>query len=166
MVDLETLGTAPDSIIVSIGAVVFDERGIQDEGSWNLHLDQPERHLDINTMKWWMQQSDEARKVFANRETVALRHALEELALQFDKETRIWSYGANFDEVLLANAYHQIGRGTPWSYKHVRCLRTVRAMYKDVTVVEQGTKHNALDDARWQVQLLLEICKQKGLVLP
>lgn len=166
MVDLETLGLAPDSIIVSIGAVVFDERGIQGEGSWNLHLVQPDRHLDVGTVKWWMQQSDEARKVFSRTDAVALSYALEEFSKEFDKDTRIWCNGANFDEVLLANAYRQMNRGAPWAYKNVRCFRTVRAMYPDVKIEESGVKHNALADATWQANLLIEICKQKGIQLP
>lgn len=164
MVDLETLGTAPDSIIVSIGAVTFTARGIEDEGYWSLHLDQPGRHVDLSTIKWWMGQNDAARAVF-QQPVHGLAFALEDLGSKFDAETRIWSYGANFDEVLLSDAYRQSKRRTPWTYKNVRCFRTLRAMYPDVLLESAGTKHNALDDARWQTQLLLEIVKQKDIPL-
>lgn len=165
MVDLETLGLAPDSVIVSIGAVIFTDQGIEGEGYWTPFLDQPDRHVDLGTVKWWMQQSDEARSVFTTTPAYTLQYALDELAQEFDKDTLIWSNGANFDEVLLANAYRQGRKNVPWAYRNVRCFRTLRAQYPDVKVDTLGTKHNALDDARWQAQLLLEIVKQKGIEL-
>lgn len=163
MVDLETLGLSADSTIVSVGAVVFTKDGIEAEGYWPLHLDQPDRHADLGTIKWWMQQDDAARSVFSEKTVVALRHALEELARQFDKDTLIWCNGANFDEPMLAHAYKQAGLRTPWAYKNVRCFRTVRAQHRDVDVGEQGTKHNALDDARWQAQTLIAIMQKTGV---
>jgi DNA polymerase III epsilon subunit-like protein len=165
MVDLETLGLSPDSAIVSVGAVVFTKDGIEAEGYWPLYLDQPGRDVDLNTLKWWLQQDDAARAVFAEKNLFSLKSALEHLAEQFCDGTRIWSNGANFDEVLLSSAYKQLRMRTPWSYKHVRCFRTIRAQYPDIVIPEQGVKHNALDDARWQAQYLIEIMKQKGIEL-
>lgn len=112
-----------------------------------------------------MSQSDAARAVFANKDVVSMNYALDELRSAFDADTCIWSYGANFDEVILAHAYRQKRERTPWSYKNVRCFRTIRAQYPDVEIAETGTKHNALDDAKWQTELLLEIAKQKGVML-
>jgi hypothetical protein len=114
-----------------------------------------------------MQQSDAARAIFNQRDGLfSLSNALDELGQQFDAETRFWSNGANFDEVLLADACQQLNRPRPWNYKYVRCYRTVRAMFPDVKIEDVGTKHNALDDARYQASVLIEACKTKGLVLP
>lgn len=38
MVDLETLGTKPNSAILSIGAVAFDDQGLHDEFYCNVDL--------------------------------------------------------------------------------------------------------------------------------
>lgn len=166
MVDLETLGRDADSVIVSIGAVEFSvDRGIENEGYWPLDLVQPGRHLDLETIRWWLQQDVAARQVFGEERPVPLSTALDELAQAFDADTCIWVYGANFDEVILNHAYRQQHKPVPWHYRNVRCLRTLRALYPDVTILENGTKHNALVDARWQAQLLLAIVKEKGVPL-
>jgi hypothetical protein len=170
MIDLETLGIEPDSVIVSIGAVTFTEAGIEAEAYWPLRLTpQNGRHVNLQTIQWWMTQSEEARAVFATPPDKAftLSTALVDLAKAFDKDTLIWSHGANFDEVLLADAYRReaVARTPPWTYKNVRCFRTVKAQYPDVEVPAIGTAHNALDDARYQAQVLLEIVKQKGFKL-
>lgn len=162
MVDLETLGLSADSVIVSVGAVVFTKDGIEAEGYWPLYLGQPDRHVDLDTVKWWMSQNDAARAVFADKNVVALKHALKELARQFDKDTLVWSNGANFDELMLTHAYKQHGLRAPWAYKNVRCFRTIRAQHPDVKIDDQDTKHNALDDARWQAQTLIAIMQKTG----
>ena len=165
MVDLETLGLSPDSVIVSVGAVVFTKDGIESEGYWPLTLDQSDRNIDLGTLKWWMQQNEAARAVFAEKRTFSLRAALENLSMQFCDGTRIWSNGANFDEVLLTHAYAQLRIRKPWDYKHVRCYRTIRAQFPDIKLPSNGTKHNALDDARYQALTLIEIMKQKNIDL-
>ena len=76
MVDLETLGTEADAVILSIGAVVFDlEAGGMlpaydgDPRSHTFYavLDidsQPRRHISGGTIAWWMAQTEAARAVF------------------------------------------------------------------------------------------------------
>lgn len=65
MVDLETLGTAPGSVILSIGAVRFDvEEGLLDEFYVNIDVESSQRlglTIDGATVMWWMKQSDAAR---------------------------------------------------------------------------------------------------------
>lgn len=166
MVDLETLGLRPDSVILSIGAVVFDANTIDSESYWTVELDQPGRRIDADTVRWWLGQSEGARRaIYDPRETWTLGRALDEFAELFDADTRIWANGANFDIVLLEHAYS--GR-TPWKYKNTRCYRTVRAMFPgiDNEIDSMGDEHNALDDARHQTRVLQHACATKGLVLP
>lgn len=164
MLDTETLGLAVDSIIVSIGAVVFTENGVEGTGYWPVSLHQPNRTVSSSTVAWWMQQSDEARKVFTE-ESVPLSQALKELASSFDRDTWVWSNGADFDIPLLKNAYEELGLKAPWNYKNTRCFRTVRALYPEVVVSENGVKHNALADAAWQANYLYSLSQQHGLKL-
>lgn len=166
MVDLESLGLDEDCLILSIGVVVFSkDSGIEQEGHWPLRLDQPGRTVDVNTVAWWMQQEDAARAVFAadKANQYALRAALEDVSKAFDRDTLIWSNGANFDEPILKHAFKQHGLKVPWGYKNVRCFRTIRAQYPDIIVPSDGVKHNALDDARWQANVMLEIMRQKDI---
>jgi hypothetical protein len=67
MVDIETLSTRLNAVVLSIGAVAFDPYSDQIGHSFSIQLDPQEqmekgRHVDINTIKWWMGQSEEAKK--------------------------------------------------------------------------------------------------------
>ena len=92
MIDLETLGTLPGSVILSIGAVVFDpSKPISEciEGQFYcvVNTEDSLRHgLKLNqaTLDWWERQSQEAREVLheaASQDTSShLNMALEMLA--------------------------------------------------------------------------------------
>ena len=69
-VDLETLGTVADAVILSIGAVRFDpdSNQIDDAGfyrsiSIDSNLDH-KRRVQEDTLIWWMKQPAAAQKVF------------------------------------------------------------------------------------------------------
>src|ERR1700721_3055421 len=65
MADIETLGTRPGSVILSIGAVAFDHRqGLGPEFHVKINQQSSERAgltVDKGTLAWWMRQSPEAR---------------------------------------------------------------------------------------------------------
>lgn len=167
MLDTETFGLSPDSLIVSIGAVFFDETGLGINGYWPLELkNQIGRVIDPDTVAWWLQQSDDARHVFhSDVERHTIYEALTSLASAITKETLVWSNGADFDLPLLTHAYKAVGMSTPWGYKNTRCFRTLRAQFPDVEEPESLTKHNALDDAKWQASFLVEVMKKHNLEL-
>lgn len=171
MVDLETLGLTPDSVVLSIGAVVFDATTTHSEHHWVLNPDQPGRRIDPNTVKWWLNQSDAARNAITHpKEMWTLGRALDDFGYLFDTNTRIWSNGANFDIPILEHVYARaFGPMTPpWKYKNTRCYRTVRAMFPSIgdKVNSTDEEHNALDDARHQVRVLQYACTHKGFSLP
>src|SRR6478609_2831880 len=64
MLDLETLGQKPGSVILSIGACVFDRVGVHER--FYTRVD-PQSCIDaglqadLSTFLWWMKQGDEAR---------------------------------------------------------------------------------------------------------
>ncbi len=58
MIDLETLGTRPDGVILSVGGVKFDPNGskIIDEFYYKLDVDEQTergRSIDESTIEWW-----------------------------------------------------------------------------------------------------------------
>ena len=70
MIDLETLGTKADSVIISIGAVKFDldseqmdDNGFYASVSIDSNLERG-RKIDEDTLLWWLQQSTDAQAVF------------------------------------------------------------------------------------------------------
>lgn len=164
MVDLETISTKPNAAIVAIGACEFNVengtwgRTFYTNVDWKSNLSY-NRHVDLDTIQWWMKQSDEARMALVNGSSKSFAAALLDFGL-FYKECgakAIWSH-ANFDERILETAYADIDTKKPWHFKDIRDIRTTMSMLpKDVhdQIWEEskrvGTHHNALDDAIFQV---------------
>lgn len=157
MVDLETLGTRADSVIMSIGAVKFDlDTGEIDRNnafyasvSIDSNHEAAPRHISESTLMWWLKQSPEAQKVFSEPKTT-LYVALGELADWFgaDDDIAVWSNGADFDIPMLAHAYHANSLSAPWKFFNTRCFRTMKNL-PGVPRPQALPKvaHNALDDA-------------------
>lgn len=167
MLDLETLGTAPGSAILAIGAVKFGGGQIYSEFYEKISLINSVAcgfTIDPATVLWWMQQSDEARAEFA-KPARSLSHVLEDFSHWVfrqpddqpqNDDAEIWGNGASFDNVLLSVAYDRAGHTRPWKYSNDRCYRTVKNIYKGGAEMERtGTHHNALDDARSQAMHLM-----------
>lgn len=152
MIDLETLGTAADAVVMSIGAVEFDLDGrigrtFYRSISIDSNLDAG-RRVQEDTLIWWMKQSEEARKVFEEPKT-SLEGALLELSQWYPKDAKAWSNGASFDSPILEHAYCQAHMETPWYFWNTRCVRTYRDLpgADGITKVQAEVAHNALSDA-------------------
>jgi DNA polymerase III epsilon subunit-like protein len=172
-IDLETLGTVADAVILSIGAVRFDpfSDAIDDNGfyasiSIESNLD-ANRRIQEDTLLWWMKQSAAAQNVFFEP-----KNALENALIDFSEwvghdQHCMWSNGADFDLPMLAHAFTQHKLTIPWKHWNSRCVRTVKELplAKGVTVPRTGTHHNALYDAIYQAKLVQAITKvMKGKV--
>jgi len=154
MVDLETLGNGPQSVIIAIGAVEFDPDVGAVSRMFEYRID-PQScidaglKMDASTVMWWMQQSDEARSVFKS-DLGPLVDALEDFAEWYPKGAPLWGNGATFDNVILANAYKSVKLKQPWKYTDDRCYRTLKNLLPHINQEAVGVKHNAVDDARYQ----------------
>lgn len=172
MADLETLGTRPGSVIISLGATKFDENGPYGEPFY-MRIDMQScvdagMLIDVDTVKWWMKQSDAAREEF-QKVSVPITDALKDFTTWMLRDIKLgsflelWGNGANFDNSLLGEAYRRCGLTQPWMFWNDRCYRTLKAMYPDIKMPKrEGTHHNALDDAISQVNhLILFPCFQE-----
>ena len=166
MLDLETLSTRPDAVIVSIGACKFDSQtGTISPNTFHCHLemnDQIElgRHIDADTIRWWMKQSDEARRELNGN--LSLTEAISDLTQWIGPDSfSIWSNGASFDIPIIEHACATLNIGVPWPYNSSRCYRTIRALTKNSNpvILENPLAHNALEDAIHQVRQLSEFFK-------
>jgi hypothetical protein len=155
MLDIESLGVKPGSVILNIGAVEFDpwtgEFGkelyvvidVADSQSYGMTI-------DAETIKWWMNQSADARlSSFGGGKTYSLRAALN-LLFNFTIGKKIWCHGPSFDASLLEYAYRKVGLLIPWKFSDVRCTRTIYDLAGVSPDRSKGTHHNALDDAKAQ----------------
>ncbi|MBK1884634.1 3'-5' exoribonuclease [Luteolibacter pohnpeiensis] len=167
MVDIETMGNTPGSIILTLGAVKFDSSGITDTFYRRIDPESCERFglkPDVSTILWWFKQPDEAR-LEITYPGVELSQALTEFGEWLgDPMVEIWGNGASFDNTVLAAAYRACEIPLPWRYSRDRCYRTMKAMHPEVAVPDRvGTHHNALDDAMNQALHLIEIFKKLSL---
>lgn len=164
MVDLETLGTASNSVIVALGAARFDANGVLDTFYRRISAQScvdVGLQLDVSTVEWWMKQSAEARAVF-EQPGLQLATVLYDFQVWYAQGACLWGNGATFDNVLLANAYKACKVKAPWPYWGDRCYRTVKALHPLVKADPfEGVQHNALDDAVHQAKHVIKIAAAK-----
>ena len=168
MLDLETLSARSNAGIIAIGAAVFSETEVF-PNSYYVTVD-PEScekvGLDVSasTFVWWMQQSEEARAQFKTK-GLPLHTALEGFTnwCLDNNVDEVWGNGADFDCVILGNAYDACGMKKPWSYSKNRCFRTLYSRVPKNVREELwakhaiGTHHNARDDALRQANIAVEL---------
>lgn len=170
MIDIETLGTTPGSLILSIGAVCFDERGVHHDKAIYCTIDRKSctaagLTVDLDTVAWWMRQSDDARAAAFGTEGLPLAHALEDLRNWYGmiRAERVWCHGATFDVPLLDAAYRATGIEPPWKFWSVRCTRTLYELAGVEPDRTKGTHHNALDDAINQAEAAVLAHRKLGI---
>lgn len=164
MIDLETLGTKHDAIILSIGAVRFDPLNAQDLTDCfyvpvdPVSCEQYGLKADATTVMWWLgEKQSAARAQMVLEERTDLGSALEGFAMWYGTEPQpVWGNGATFDNVILRTAYERAGLACPWAFFHDRCYRTMKSLTL-IPAQRHGMHHNALHDAITQARHLCEI---------
>jgi hypothetical protein len=178
MIDLETLGTLPGSIILSLGACTFNRTAILERLEINIDPASCQRlglRIDAGTVLWWMGRDADARSAILNAPTVSLHSALEDFdawlrAHAPGKGLRLWSNGPSFDAVLLRSAYKAAGMQAPWEYWNERCVRTMldlgRVRLLDFRVGSGEIYHAALGDAIVQTRAVQAAWDQISAPMP
>lgn len=168
MVDLETMGTAAGSPIISLGAAVFTANSLVDTFYIDISLQSNfdlGRYPDAATVLWWMQQSDSARDSISKaKDAVTLAEGMEAFKVfcaQHDVKY-MWGNGATFDNTIIASSCRDAKVDYPISFRGDMCFRTVKNSYPHLDIEFQGTAHNAVDDAVHQVMYLMELNAQYG----
>lgn len=163
MIDLETLGTAQDTIVPIIGACIFSPTTGEITDTFYAHLNQKDqqtlgRTTTPATIEWWKQQSDAAKKELL-KPGRPFKDVMEEFADFLPKKCVVWGNGATFDISILENCFRMLGMNIPWAFWDVRDVRTVvdlaGKLPKEYRVEKgefkfEGVAHNAADDARHQ----------------
>lgn len=152
MIDYETLGTTPDSLILSIGAVVFvpTENQIIKYPFYRIvsPIGQRDRTIDYKTVAWWMQQPIKAPM---NGDS-DLFHAMYELAGVYREYgcSHLWANGTDFDIAITNNIMATLGMTPPWKYSDVKDYRTLRNLLPHIPRPENPSLHQAYEDAKSQ----------------
>lgn len=175
MLDIETLGTSKNAAIISIGAVFFNPATgeLGNEFYKTIRQDSCETiglEVDASTLKWWSEQSEEARAVLNCQNATHLVFALQEFNRWIldnaiaTKHVEIWGNGASFDCGIVDNAYRRCVINLPWRYANERDVRTIVALGRELLQIDPkyafpfiGTAHNALADAKHQATYVSHI---------
>lgn len=157
MIDIETLGTTPDSVILSIAAVKFDRISgvIWEEFYMRVRPNQTDRKISEETVRWWLEQPPALiSESFSGSHYLV--DGLNELR-RFVCDSPVWSQGTDFDFSILDNAFNSCGIPTPWKYNAKRDTRTAYDVcgFDPKSIEREGTYHNALDDCKHQIKCVV-----------
>jgi hypothetical protein len=171
MVDIETLGTRPGSVILSIGACRFDESGIG-VARFYRPIDVFDSLMngltvDTTTVGWWRMQSAEARGALAPGRPLVETLGAFQAFLNAVEGSYLWAKGPDFDCVLLDAAYQATGVKRPWRYNLTRDVRTIlsTAGLSPVNRDPGEVEHNALGDAVYQAKSVILAAEKIDVVL-
>lgn len=171
MLDLETLATTPDCVVLTIGAVKFDPFAETETYSraLNIKIDVDEqlaigRAYSEDTMRWWLSQPEDVREAALGEND---RMSLTEFVRQLNKflvaTDRVWAQGPVFDIVILENLYRQLGVPCPWQYYNIRDSRTLLKALGDNRKAGREQAHDALADCIYQAEAVRAVVKQYNL---
>lgn len=180
MVDIETLSTAKNAVVLSIGAVFFDPKTgtVLDEFYKELRLsDQANRKVDVSTVQWWVNQvaqHPERASIFSqelNGNKCPTRNALL-LLRDFIESHRVaehdlcvWACDPDFDLDILATLYADYDLNVPWKYYEPKSVRTIRMLGKELGLpkLEEQKTHNALEDCIRQAKEVHRVYSNMGV---
>lgn len=145
MIDIETLGSSPGSAVIALGAVTFDpfEEGVKElftcNFSWRSNL-ALRLKKEPATVKWWKEQSAEAKAALKTPRPVAIWLGLREFGKWYTetKPKAVWANGSTFDFPLLEFAMKKSGVEVPWHYREVRDMRTAYRIFEKFLPVKEG----------------------------
>lgn len=160
MIDIETLATNPDAVVLTIGAIKFDpfadNRDSVDFENKEINMDVfyrridpesftwPEATIDNGTLEWWARQADDVKEeAFAEDGRVSIQDAMLDFRRWVGEVDSVWANGPAFDIVILESHAKHIKRAVPWKYYQVKDTRTVYGL------VEHERPGHALHHAAW-----------------
>ncbi len=177
MIDIETMGTNPGEMIISISVVPFNiETGYVDGvHTFEKFVDiENETKLKVNpkTAVWWLKQDKEAINTILNAQTYPTVEVLRKfqyymkgfvgrlpLGKDGNVQYRIWGNSARFDLGMLEYAYKVYDLEAPWNFLFERDVRTLVEFaphIKKETKFE-GIRHNGLSDCYHQIKYCTKI---------
>ena len=178
MLAIKSTGTEPGCRVLSIGLVYFIESGIEGSAYILPSIEDQAGVDESRTLEWWKEQSADASCVFADNIIggVSVKDAAEEMKAfidecidehmsRFPSEGKpnlcIWGNSVTSNNVILAKMFRDNGiDDIPWAESGNRCYRTLTKTL-DIVVPKStpGIKHNAVDDAVYQANVLIETLK-------
>ena len=162
MIDLETMGTRANAVVIAVGAVFFNPETGELGDTFDHAIDMADAfrygRADGDTIKWWLQQSESARKTLIRGRHPAAKVWTEfgKFALRHGKNIKPWGNGASFDISMCDWQFGAVlGEKAPWQFWNVQDCRTIKRLADGIVQYNdklEGTAHTALDDAIHQAK--------------
>lgn len=179
MIDLETMSSRHNAIVVSIGLTAFDKTGVEPSGLRVVVARDPQREYmrdeSADTMAWWQKQAPEARHVFEEPQAPVMEALVTvrgyiEAETDGPKAVEVWGNGADFDLPIITSLFQDFKIAVPWKFYNHRCFRTLKNMmpkrYKIITgELKNPLKHDCLADARWQAEVASRLLRSPNIAL-
>ena len=171
MIDLETLGVEPDSVILTLGAIKFDPKSEDEPHSglyFRINVDEQTalgRTIDPNTLEWWGRQTKEIQEeALGESDRINLDQVTKEINKFCMSCEALWCQGPLFDYAILQNLYKQLGKPCPWNYWQIKDSRTLFGLCDmDPRKDMQTDAHNALADCYYQAKAVQKVYRQFGI---
>ena len=156
MVDIETLGTNFNTVVLQITMVKFDwNKVINDRITINLSTEEQllkGRTVDSATIMWWREQNKEIFESCITQQKRPLE-ALNILKNFIDYNNDIiWSH-ATFDMPIITSLFNDFDVRVPWKYTNTRDIRTLVDL-SGINLSNYNWKkktHNSNDDCEFQI---------------
>lgn len=156
MIDLETMGTSPNSPILQIGAVIFDADKMYETFMEyirpNFNLCKP----DIETLIWW---SEQDAPMPLNPDGVSYPEMIQRLKTWMHgvNITHVWANSPSFDLVIMEAQARAYDITLPFKFYQYRDCRTAAAVAPGAARPMAVVKHDALADAVSQARWMMNI---------
>ena len=163
MIDIETLSTRPNAVILTIGAIKFDRKGplkkLEEMDQFYVRISKESCELsgmiiDEGTVQWWSRQDKEIQyEALENPvDRLEIKDALVKLKEWIGHSTLIWGNGSDFDCTILTEAYKLCNLKPPWSFWNTRDVRTAFDFGKvHVWDLPDNFKHHPVHDCYRQI---------------
>ena len=169
MIDLETLSTQPDAVILTVGGVKFDpstQMKPYSEMYFRMDVDgQTElgRSVQQSTLDWWGQQPKEiSEEALGDENRISIEDACKKINKFSSGVDVFWCQGPLFDYAILQNLYTQLNKPLPWAYWQIRDSRTLFSLVPRENEKRIGL-HNALQDCIFQAKKVQKVYRQLGV---
>jgi hypothetical protein len=170
-IDIETLGSYPDTVVLTIGGIKFDpmaDDGLHSEFYYRLDADEQietGRTITETTLDWWEKQPEEIKAEAMNPEgRVPVDETLKALNKWLVGVDKLWCQGPVFDIGILENLYRQRKLHYNWSFWNIRDSRTLFSLMDgDPRKEIDFAAHNALADAIVQSLCIQKVYKSLGI---
>jgi len=167
--DIESLSTQLDAVILSIAAVPFSTKKLEvyAEDAYSVQLDinsQIGRHVCSDTLAWWDKQNKDVRHEAMSGKTV-ITDALQGLYDWSEKnkllDSKWWAKGVDFDMGIIKDACSDYKVPVAWKYYNKMELRTLAYLASRRVGINTYPKpskdkaHTALGDAIHQANEII-----------